>query len=181
MTAPAVTVHPQEFKFVSFDATLIERIAAQLAEALGIDRPMVIEVDETTPLAKVRIDLGDTITLHVESGAFEDSRQPRRQSETATTLAIGRALLRCHDRLSGGFGECPPDDQLDLRQIAAWDTYCVSRLARLGVPVLEQRWRYNFRNRHGFHDRADQGFERVWSSTGLTWGELESISQGATA
>ena len=46
MTAPAVTVHPQEFKFVTFDATLIERIAAQLAEALGIDRPMVIEVDE---------------------------------------------------------------------------------------------------------------------------------------
>jgi len=46
----------------------------------------------------------------------------------------------------------------------------------MGVPVNQQRWKYNFRNRHGFTDVADAAFERVWQSDGLTWGELETIS-----
>jgi hypothetical protein len=125
--------------------------------------------------------LDDSITIHAESGAFEDSKRPREQSEVATTASIGRALLRARDRLTGGFGEAPADDELDLRQVAAWETYTVGRLARLGVPVNEQRWRYNFRNRHGFHDVADAAFDRIWAADGLTWGELEAASTaGAT-
>ena len=43
----------------------------------------------------------------------------------------------------------------------------------------QQRWRYNFRNRHGFTDEADQAFNRLWASDGLTWDELEAISAAA--
>jgi hypothetical protein len=140
-----------------------------------------VEVDETTPLGRVRTEIGDTITVHVESGAFEDSRKPREQSDVATTANLGRALLRARDRISGGFGEAPADDDLNLRQIAAWETYCVGRLSRMGVPVNQQRWKYNFRNRHGFTDVADTAFERIWASDGLTWGELETISTEGTS
>lgn len=178
----SVTVEPQEFRFVAFDAGTIQRVADSLVAALGIDRPVHIAVDETTPLGRVSVDIADTITVNVQSGAFEDSRKPRQQSETATAGALARALLRANDRLHGGFGEAPADDALTLRQTAAWDTYVIGRLSRIGLTVNEQRWRYNFRNRHGFTDMADEAFDRIWEADALTWGELESISAGgATA
>lgn len=174
----SVTVEPQQFKFVEFDASVIQRVADSLVAALGIDRPVHVAVDETTPLGRVRAEVGDSITVHVQSGAFEDSRKPRHQSETATAATLGRVLLHVNDRLHGGFGEAPADDELTLRQSAAWDTYVVGRLARIGLPVNQQRWLYNFRNRHGFTDVADDAFDRIWDAEALTWGELESISSG---
>lgn len=181
-----ITVTPETFKFVSFDAALTARVAGDLAAALGLaDRDIRIDVDETTPLARVTVDYGSvedpTVVIHAESGAFEDTRRPREQSENATAHSIGRALLRVRDRAEGGFGEAPPDDQLTLAQVAAWETYNVGRLSRLGVAVNQQRWRYNFRNRHGFTDAADEAFDRLWASDGLTWGELNAISDAASA
>jgi len=176
-----VTVTPDEFKFVTFDAELIRQVGEGIVAMLGIDRPVRIEVDETTPLGRMRADIGDTIVLHIESGAFEDTRRPRQQSETTTALALGRILLRVRDRLHGGFAEAPPDDELALRQMAAWESYCAGRLIRLGLVVHQQRWRYNFRNRHGFTDAADAAFDRLWASEHLTWGELDAISSEAAA
>lgn len=172
----SVTVSPQTFRFVKFDAALIERVAAGLVAALRIELPVHIEIDETTPLGRVRAEIGDTVRISVESGAFEDSKRPREQSELATSVNLGRILLRVRDRLHGGFGEAPADDELSLRQMAAWETYSAGRLSRLGLQVNEQRWRYNFRNRHGFTDAADAAFDQIWSADGLTWGELEAIS-----
>jgi hypothetical protein len=173
-----VTVSPSEFKFVQFDPALIARIGDQMVAALGIDRPVHVEVDESTPLGRMRIEVGDTITVRVESGAFEDNRKPREQSEANTAANLGRALLRANDRIQGGFGEAPADDDLSLRQVCAWDTYCAGRLARLGLTINRQRWLYNFRNRHGFTDAADAAFASIWAAGGLTWGELEAISTG---
>jgi hypothetical protein len=175
-----VTVTPQTFNFVAYDAELIQRVTEELLASLGLgDRDVQIEVDETTPLSRTRVDIGDTIAIRAESGAFEDTKRPRQQSEVATATALGRVLLRVRDRLDGGFGEAPPDDQLSLAQVAAWETYSVGRLARLGIDVNEQRWRYNFRNRHGFTDEADAAFNKLWSSDSLTWGELQAISGGS--
>jgi hypothetical protein len=177
-----VTVIPQTFTYVAFDADLIARIAGSLAGALGLgDREVIVEVDETTPLARTSVELGDAITIRAESGAFEDTRKPRQQSENATATSLGRVLLRARDRLLGGFGEAPTDDQLSLAQMAAWETYCVGRLERLGIVANQQRWRYNFRNRHGFSDSADMAFDRIWDSDGLTWGELDELSRSASA
>jgi hypothetical protein len=176
-----VTVSPSSFQFVYFDAALIERVASELTAALGMtDRDLRIEVDETTPLAKVEIEL-DPLVVRVQSGAFEDTRRPRFQSEPATATSLGRALLRARDRLVGGFGEAPADDDLTLAQSAAWEAYCVGRLERLGVPTNAQRWRYNFRNRHGFHDTADAAFDHIWASDGLTWAGLCELSRSAGA
>ncbi len=172
----SVSVVPQEFRFVAFDASLIQRVAEGLLASLGLgDHDVHIDVDETTPLSRMRVETGDTISIRAESGAFEDTKRPRQQSETATATSLGRMLLRVRDRLSGDFGEAPPDDDLTLAQTAAWETYCVGRLERLGVPVNQQRWRYNFRNRHGFTDAADTAFDRLWASDDLTWGELEAV------
>jgi len=184
-----VTVVPETFQFVAFDAQLIRRVGEDLARVTGLDgRAILIEVDETTPLARITLETGaggadgagaDGIVIRAESGAFEDTRRPREQSEVATATSLGRVLLRAADRLGGGFGEAPRDDELTLAQIAAWEAYCVGRLERLGIPVNQQRWRYNFRNRHGFSDAADAAFERLWAADGLTWAELDEISRSA--
>ena len=173
----SVSVTPQTFNFVKYDAALIQRVSEELLAAIGLsDHDVHIEVDETTPLSRMRVEIGDSISIRAESGAFEDTKRPRQQSEVATATAVGRMLLRAKDRLDGGFGEAPPDKDLTLAQVAAWETYCVGRLARLGIEVNEQRWRYNFRNRHGFTDDADVAFNLLWSSNGLTWAELDAIS-----
>jgi hypothetical protein len=175
------TVTPETFTYVSFDADEIRRIADSLLAALGMgDRQLTIVVDETTPLGRITADVGDhEITVHAESGAFEDSRRPRQQSEAAVATSLGRVLLRARDRLQGGFGEAPADDDLTLAQLAAWEAYTIGRLERLGIKANQQRWRYNFRNRHGFSDTSDFGFDRLWSSDGLGWGELDEISRSA--
>ncbi len=176
-----VSVTPQEFRFVAYDAALIQRVAEELLSSLGLEgRDLKIEVDETTPLSRTRVEIGDgTISIHAESGAFEDTKRPRQQSEVATATSLGRVLLRVRDRLDGDFGEAPPDDELSLAQVAAWESYCVGRLGRLGIDVNQQRWLYNFRNRHGFTDQADAAFNKLWDSDGLTWGELQAISASA--
>ncbi len=174
-----VTVEPEEFRFVTFDGALIRDVAESLVATLGIDRPVHVRVDESTPLGRVRAEISETIAVTVESGAFEDSKRPRQQSEVATRINLGRILLRVSDRLHGGFADTPGDDDLSLAQMAAWETYCAGRLSRLGLRINRQRWLYNFRNRHGFTDAADAAFDQLWNSDSLTWSELQSISAAA--
>ena len=173
-----VTVLPDEFHVVAFDRALIERIAAETLTAVGLaDHDLRIEVDERSLLGRSETEFGERgIVVRVGSGAFEDTRRPRRQSETGTRLNLGRVLLRTADRIHGGFADAPADDDLSLADAAAWETYCVGRLSRMGIPVFEPRWRYNFRNRHGFSDAADATFDRLWSADGLTWAELSSVT-----
>ena len=50
-----VTVSPDHFSFVMFDSAAIADVAAALLERLGMtEHDIVIEVDETTPLARAR-------------------------------------------------------------------------------------------------------------------------------
>ena len=171
----AVTVSPDEFKFVFFDGGRIAAVAEKLVGEIGLDRDIAIEVDESTPLGRARVASVDPVVLAVESGAFEDAKRPRHQSDRAVADVIGKWLLRVRDRLDPAFGTAPDDDDLTLSQSTAWDTYCVGRLARLGYPVQRQRRLYHFRNRHGFSDIADAAFERLWNAEGLTWADIQGV------
>ncbi len=169
-----VTVSPEEFTFVKFDAAEIAAIVAELAERLEIANPIRVIVDEATPLAKVyeEIDAASsdaTITLHAESGALEDRKRPTSFSPVGARESLGRILLRARDRMRADFADAPADRDLTLEQNAAWDTYCAGRLASMGIEVNQQRWRYNHRNRFGFSDDVDAMFERLWSSDDLGW------------
>jgi hypothetical protein len=177
-----LTVNPQQFSFVFFDAAALADAATAVIERLGMaDHTIEVHVDETTPLAKITTELGPPIVIRADSGAFEDVRRPRHLSERAVMLSLGRALIRARDRLDGTFGEAPADADLTLAQNAAWEVYAVGRLERLGQQVNQQRFRYNFRNRHGFTDTGDSTFEQVWASERLTWNDLNAISQAAIA
>ena len=176
-----VTVNPTEFKFVFFDAARIAAVADEVMGLLGLTDDLVIEVDETTPVSRVILTEGSPLHIKAESGAFEDQRRPRHQSDAAARLSLCRVLLRLKDRRDGGFAEAPPEKDLSLPQVAAWDSYVLGRLGRLGLPVHEQRWRYNFRNRHGFNDVADAAFDQLFGSDHLSWGAVSAISEQARA
>lgn len=175
-----VTVTPETFSFIFFDAAVVADVATALLERLGlVDHGLHVVIDETTPLARMTVEMGSPIVVTAESGAFEDTKRPRYMSESAVALSLGRMLLRSRDRLDGTFGEAPADDDLSLAQVAAWDTYCLGRLAAMGYEINQQRWRYNFRNRHGFTDIADTTFDEIWSSPRLSWIDLDGMSNAA--
>jgi hypothetical protein len=175
-----VTVTPERFTLLNYDAGRIVEIAEGILSELGLDDDLVVEIDETSPIARTVVTDGAPVVVHAESGAFEEPKQPRSLSDANTGLALARVLLRLRDRRAG-FADAPPDAELTLRQVAAWDVYCVGRYARLGHQVNRQRFLYNFRNRHGFTDTADHVFDRLWNSDDLTWQELDELSASADA
>lgn len=178
-----VTVSPEEFTFVKYDAAVIAAIVAELAEQLEIANPIRVVVDETTPLAKVYEEIeaassDATITLHAESGALEDRKHPMSFSAPGAREALGRVLLRAHDRMRADFADAPADLELSLEENAAWDTYCAGRLERMGVETNQQRWRYNHRNRFGFHDGVDAAFDALWAADDLGWSDVVALARG---
>jgi hypothetical protein len=178
----AITVLPPTFNFVHFDAEHIEALVGELLERLGMaERNVEVRVDETTPIVRISVEDGDPLIVRADSGAFEDPRRPREMSDENVRTNTGRVLLRARDRGDGSFAAAPADDQLTLLQLATWDTYCVGRLARLGYRVFEPRWRYNFRNRHGFSDASDAIFDELWTADALTWEKLSALADTAVS
>ena len=177
--AGKITVAPEEFSFVKYDAAEIAALVGELAAQLEIANPIRVVIDETTPLAKVyeeieAVSSDAPITLHAESGALEDRRHPMSFSATSAREALGRILLRARDRMRADFADAPADLDLTLAENAAWDTYCAGRLARMGVETNRQRWRYNHRNRFGFSDDVDSDFDQLWAADDLAWSDLAS-------
>jgi len=178
----AVTVTPEQFTFVSFEAPAIEALLTGLLDRLGMaERALTVEINEASPVVRIEAVDGDPIVIRADSGAFEEPRRPRSLSDGNVVTNAGRVLLRLRDRSDGSFADAPDDAGLTLAQMAAWDTYSVGRIGRLGYHVHEPRWRYNFRNRHSFSDAADATFDRIWGADQLTWAELSALSDAATA
>lgn len=178
----AITVSPEEFHLVEYDAAEIVSIVRELAEKIGLgDRAIHIEVDEKTPLGSSAVVSVDPITITVESGGFEDAKHLRHLSRESVEGVVGRHLMRTKDRLDPAFGEPPADDDIPIEQYVAWDIYAVGRLERRGFPSQRERRRYHFRIRHGFTDVADRVFDRLWAAENLTWADLQAASAEAMA
>jgi hypothetical protein len=177
-----VTVSPEEFHLVKYDAAEIASIVSELTDKVGLgDRAIHIEVDEKTPLGSSAVVSLDPITITVESGGFEDAKNLRSMSRESVEGVVGRHLMRTKDRLNPDFGEPPADDDLPIDLYTAWDIYAVGRLERLGFPSQRERRRYHFRIRHGFTDVADRVFDGLWTAEGLTWADIQAASAEAMA
>ncbi len=176
-----VEVRPEEFSMVFFDAGEIQGIVERLVDDVGLpaDLAITLEIDESTPMGHAHVRSVTPAVIEVESGALEDPKRPRQLNDDGARDVLGRLLFEIRDRLDPGFGEPPADDELSLAQSSAWQTYCVARLGRLGHRVQRQRRLYQFRNRHGFTDAADEAFEQLWTRDGLVWADIAAISDGA--
>jgi hypothetical protein len=179
-----VRIEPESFTLVEFDRDELTATIEQLASAIGVDRAITVEVDQTTPLGEARVvAIEPEVRLFCESGALENPKRIRQLSATGSANVLGRLLFRVRDRLDPAFGEPPADADLGLERAAAWDVYCVGRLVRLGFRHENDRQRrlYQFRTRHGFTDAADRAFEQLWDGDGLTWADVERLSEEGRA
>jgi len=178
-----VSVSPEKFSLVNYDAGEIASIIDELVKAIGLPGGLDvrIEVDESTPLGRATITSTEPLVISCESGALEDPKRPRTLSRTGSADVLGRLLFRVRDRLDPAFGAPPADSDLTLPQSVAWDAYCIGRLVRLGYKHYDNRQRrlYHFRNRHGFSDAADEAFDRLWTADGLTWSDITALSESA--
>jgi hypothetical protein len=178
-----VEIRPTEFSMVFFDAAEIQGIVEDLAREIGLpaELPITVDIDETTPMGHAQLASVDPVVLRLESGALEDPKRPRQLNPDGAVDVLGRLLFEVRDRLDPAFGDPPPDGELTLPQSVAWQAHCVGRLGRLGHRVQRQRRLYQFRNRHGFTDAADEAFDRLWTADQLTWAEIVAISDDARA
>lgn len=168
---------------VDFDADRIAALTDELAAAIGLgdDVDIHIEVDESVVFGHTELVSADPVHIRTESGALENPKKLRSFSEEAATDVLGRHLLRVRDRRSADFGDPPSDEELSLAHRVAWEIHTVGRLVRAGYPSQRQRWLYQFRNRHGFTDAADEAFEVLWSRDDLTWEAITELSDEAAA
>jgi len=176
VSGPTVVVTPATFTLVDYDA---ERIAALVSEAagwVGFDEADEIrmEIAEQMPTSQVSIVSVQPLVLAVEGGAFEDLKRPRKLSEVSVQTVAVRILARIGDRRRDGFGDAPAEGDLTVDQTDAWDAWALGRAAARGLAVAQPRWRYRFRNRHGFTDTADRVFDRLWAASDLTWEDLRA-------
>lgn len=180
---PTVTVVPERFNLVQFEAPTIGEVVVSLCRRLGLpaDVAVRVEIDETTPLGKSRLVSSDPAVLAVESGALEDPHRPRHFHPQRAADVLGLLLLRLRDRVDPSFGEPASDADLSLPLLAAWDIYAAGRLARLGYPVQRQRRLYQFRVRHGFSDESDAIFAQLWEAEGLDWATIQGLSDHAAS
>lgn len=181
--AAAVTVVPEKFTLVDFDAAAIADVAVTMIAKAGLpaDLPLRVEIDETTPLGRAWVLSADPAVIKVESGGIEHRYEPRQFSATEAEPLFGRLMFRLRDRLDPAFVEAPGEDDLTLPQAAAWDVYAVGRVARLGYESQRQRRLYQFRVRHGFTDVGDAAFETLWTGDSLSWADIERLSATASA
>lgn len=175
-----VTVLPEQFHYVSYDAARIAEIASKVADSVGFgsDDEITIEVNERTPFGRSRVLSYEPLHIQFESGAFEDSKRPRHLAEIGTTESLGVALHRAFDRRRPEFAGAPADQDLSLAQRVAWDAWAAGRCARKGWEISKPRRHYHFRARHGFSDEADAAFEKIWSADSLSWAELTALAPG---
>jgi hypothetical protein len=178
-----VVLRPDRFALVDFDPARVAEITGEVADAAGLPEhvEVVVEIDDSSPLGVTTLEGLDPIHLRLESGAIEDPKHPRQLSEPGAAGAIGRLLFRAADRLRDDFADAPADGDLPPTVGVAWEVYAAGRLARSGQQAQRQRWRYHFRNRHGFSDDADAAFEELWAADGLSWARIEALSAKALA
>lgn len=179
-----VTVTPETFELVEFDAGEIQAIAEEMTTAVGLPEgtDVVIDVDEVSMMPNVDSSIeGKTLTLKVTGGAFEDQRKARTLSPERTKLVLGTYLMRAKDRMDPSWVDAPANDDLTVQQSSAWDTYTEGRLARIGLPSRPARRIYHFRLRHGFSDGVDAVFHRLWDADGLSWADIEGACAETTA
>ncbi|NCG40048.1 MAG: hypothetical protein GWP30_03555 [Actinobacteria bacterium] len=178
-----IQIEPNSFEMVFFDAEKIVNLASEVAEKLGLGNEQIkLRIDETSSMGRSRVESYEPIILATDGGAFENTQRPRYLGETRTSETIARLLMRIIDRRSPEFANAPEDDLLDLPLRVAWDTYTAGRLNLVGLSTQMKRRQYQFRNRHGFSDAADEAFTYLWESPNkLAWADIERISAGCRA
>lgn len=175
MSGVSVVVDPVTFTLVSYDAGQIANLTAEVGGWLGLTDTdsVTVRVEEASPLARVTLESVEPIVLLIEGGAIENPKKIRVLDPEAVQIVATRLLARVADRRRPDFAGAPDEASLTVPQLDCWDAWALGRASRRGVNVPQMRWRYRFRNHHGFTDVADAVFDRLWAAEDLAWADIE--------
>jgi len=178
-----ITVRPERFTKVEYDhGQLVAHAEAALKRVFGpsADLDIEIEVDEDAATTRFAITaMEPVVVVDLDGGAVENLRDPRRFGGLAADITFTRIFLELYDRRLAVFGAPSLDEQPSQAQRMAWDVNLYGRVARLGLRLHKPRFLYNFRNRHGFTDKADAVFEQLWEAGDTTWRRIADLSDSA--
>jgi hypothetical protein len=177
-----IVVQPETFTKVDFDAESIRNLAQRALEnvaALPDDLDVEVNVDQNQATNRVKVTSIDPVVLAVDGGALENYKDPRTIGDLPSRITFTRLFLEVADRESKSFGAPDLDADIAMTHRMAWDVNLYGRTSRHGLHIHQPRYRYNFRNRHGFSDLADGIFEQLWSSDSLTFAEIATLSDSA--
>lgn len=175
-----VTVTPDPFTLIPFDATtiasLVEDVAALVEFPPGVEIDVAVDEELFPPLTGHMTDVVDgRASLWISAANLEDTRSPRTFAPEQARSDFVVMLLRAKDRLSDDFADAPADRELTRGERVAWDVYAIGRAERLGLVVRRQRELYDFRLQHGFTDVADAAFERCWNAPTMTFAGIREV------
>lgn len=177
-----IVIRPDNFTKVDFDLQVIHDAAQRALEnvaPLPNDLEVLVDIDEDQATNRMRITSVDPAAMAIDGGALENYKQPRTVGELESGISFTRLFLELTDRLSESFGAPAVDADVVRAHRMAWNVNLFGRTTRHGLHIHEPRYRYNFRNRHGFSDLADRTFDTLWSTDGLTWAEITELSDQA--
>ena len=175
-----VTVAPDPFTLIAYDAkeiaSIIEDVAALVGLPSSVDVDLVVDEELFAPLTGHTTDVVDgRVKLWISGGNIEDSKRPRHFAPHQARRDFAYMLLRARDRLTEDFENATADGDITRGERSAWDVYAVGRASRLGIDVRRQAQLYEFRLQHGFTDVADAAFQRLWDAELMTWDGIREI------
>ncbi len=177
-----ITLDPPVFEMLLFDAgDVIADAAAAIARVPGLELDSLgITVDEMKPTTRMRVTGLDPATVHLESGTLENTKKPRTYSTDAAAVTLTKIAFELAQRRDDGFGAPDLDAELSHAERIAWDVQLIGRVQAAGVRIYAPKYRYDFRNRHGFTDAVDAAFDRLLDLADPTFGDILAISHGLT-
>jgi hypothetical protein len=172
-----ISVSPSSFTKVEFRLDQIVPVVDEVQSRVGADTRLdgadvELVIDEDHPTARMAITSLDPIVFAMESGALEDTRTPREFGVEMASVSLASLFFEYLDRTSEVFGAPEIGEPSDLADKIAWSVYTHARVQRAGYRVHKPKHLYNFRNRHGFSDAADQAFEALWAGNDLTYAQI---------
>ena len=174
-----ITLDPPAFEMMLFDAAdVLADAAAAIDRVPGLELDSLgITVDETKPTTRMRVTGLDPATVHLESGTLENTKKPRTYSADAAAVTFTKLAFEISQRLDADFGA--PDLQAELTHAEriAWDVQLIGRVKAAGVRVYLPKYRYDFRNRHGFADAVDSAFDRLLEMPSASFADILAISR----
>lgn len=173
-----ITVSPVSFTKVEFSTEEILGVAAEVMgriDALPDDLAVELVIDEDQPTTRMAITSLAPLVFALDSGALEDTRHPRNFGVEMASVSLASLFVEYLDRTNEAFGAPEVGEPSDFVEKIAWSAYTHGRVQRLGYRIHKPKHLYNFRNRHGFSDAADQAFEALWAATDLTWAEIQAL------
>ena len=175
-----ISVSPATFTKVEFTleqiVSVIEEVQATIGAGTSLaDADVSVVIDEDQPTARMAVTSLDPIEFAADSGAFEDTRQPREFGVEMASVTMASLFIEHLDRTSEAFGAPDVGEPTDLADKVAWSVYTHARVQRAGYRIHKPKHLYNFRNRHGFSDDADRAFEALWAGQDLTYGDILAL------